>query len=602
MRGFLNRLLINSYPEIIEELRRHYRLIGRPATVAGRLWLALTLFLRYGLFRRDPVTVRDKKRQRLSYPESTVTQPISPAEWETRIAGADTVVFDAWKALLLPLIDQKQAGVMADVRDGHLGLGVLISAGCADEEAVRDAAAIFCDLTIDQPFVHRLYDGAIRSGKQVLICNSMEWIGDAETDAVLKRFGYPGVNRIGGIPENALWISSDRKDNLTDVRLLGSPYRAWRSKNVLTSVYDGIVDLHLHSGEHKEDLFYEYGFVCGGILTAGYCQFLNRLARQEGIDRFLFFARDGYIMEQVYQRYFEEKDHAYLLVSRFALLELIFSDDPMEYLYENVRTRIFRDQADNSVRNVLRECGLQILEPFLGEASFTGEDILTEKLFPKFCDWILSHKKEIEGVFSESREAAKEYYLSMIGDAGHVCLVDIGWRATSAAYLKKLFSTLCRWDGKTTGTLIGAQALYSNFSDAVKTRIQCGEVHTFAFESEEFRRCGKTSVGIMPYEEVVCVEALFSSQADTLLRYCRSADGGVGFIYGNKNENAEKIRQIHRGILDFCEQFVPIIKRYGLTVTPRDAYAPLDAAMRNRKYKKLIFDSYREVSKAINGF
>ncbi len=602
MRRFLNRLLIEDYPEIVEEMQRLYRIYGRPESVFGRGRLALALFLRYGLFGRDPVSVRDKKREKLTFPESSVSQPVDLSAWKARIEKADTVIFDAWTSLLLPLIDRKQAGALSDVLDGHLGLGTFIEEVPVDEEALRDAAKIFCDLVIDQPFVRQLFDEAVRSGKKVLIRNSSDWIRDDETEAVLRRYGYPDVSGQEDRQENALLISTAVRDNLVCVRCLGDPYRAWRNESIITALYDGIVDLHLHGGENKEDLFYEYGFVCGGILTVGYCQFLNRLAGQEGIDRFLFLARDGDIVEKVYQRYFEERDHRYLLFSRFASLELIFTEDPMEYIQENIRPRIYREKTDNSLRRILKECGLEVLTEHLGEASLSESDVLTERNLPQLTELILRHREEIGEVFAESREAAKEYFLSQVGDASHVCAVDVGWRGTSTVYLKKLLRTLCHWEGRTTGTLIGAQGLNPRYDVTVKARLQRGDIHSFVFESSDYRRCGRTNEKRMTYQEIVSVEALFSSEADTLLRYSRQADGSVGFLYGEKNENAERIRRIHQGILDFCDRFVPLIKRYGLIVTPRDAYAPLDAAMRNRRYRKQIFQACREVPKAINGF
>lgn len=47
---------------------------------------------------------------------------------------------------------------------------------------------------------------------------------------------------------------------------------------------------------------------------------------------------------------------------------------------------------------------------------------------------------------------------------------------------------------------------------------------------------------------------------------------------------------------------MPVINKYNLHITARDAYTPTDALMENREYVNLMYEKYDEEVNAINGF
>ena len=151
------------------------------------------------------------------------------------------------------------------------------------------------------------------------------------------------------------------------------------------------------------------------------------------------------------------------------------------------------------------------------------------------------------------------------------------------------------------GTVIGAQIGASD-DRVTQQYIRNGLINSYAFEDAYWRKTGTTNGDIMEEDEIICIEALFSSEAKTLLRYKLSEGDSVDFIYGKENENQEKIREIHKGTLDFCEQFIPFLEKYQLHVTARDAYTPLDSLLQNKGCMKKIIHEYKEESNAIHGF
>ena len=92
----------------------------------------------------------------------------------------------------------------------------------------------------------------------------------------------------------------------------------------------------------------------------------------------------------------------------------------------------------------------------------------------------------------------------------------------------------------------------------------------------------------MLQEELFCIEALFSSDEPTLLRYQTAADGSYGFIFDGQNIGREMTVEIQKGIMDYAGTCSPVLQKYHLRILPKDAYTPLDFCMRNGRYRKMI--------------
>ena len=54
---------------------------------------------------------------------------------------------------------------------------------------------------------------------------------------------------------------------------------------------------------------YEYGFVYGGIYILGYCNWIHKKVKRQGIDKIIFLSRDGEIYKRVYSMMFPEENN-----------------------------------------------------------------------------------------------------------------------------------------------------------------------------------------------------------------------------------------------------------------------------------------------------
>ncbi len=114
-----------------------------------------------------------------------------------------------------------------------------------------------------------------------------------------------------------------------------------------------------HFASNKEEPFFErLGYSLGGPLAYAYLTFVCARAKELGIDRLLFVARDGYCLEKVYKEYLYEKvkiESAYAYLSRAAIysgaLENGLCKDPSKILsiarHYIPSIRISEDEKEN---------------------------------------------------------------------------------------------------------------------------------------------------------------------------------------------------------------------------------------------------------------
>lgn len=571
-----NTYAIENNQAIVEEIMRHYRMFGRIDDRKDRTKFVIRLFIKYGFLHKCPLEEFEKAICKLSFPETKYARQSSLSEINLRLKKEKIIVFDVWDVLVYPAINEYQLSVMNQC--GSLALQ---------------------DYILDNPFVHRLWNELLDDGKMLFLYNNSSY-DDRVMELIIKQCGYEGKFYKGELGDMAYVTGKTRypKDILyRNVNQVGSRYRTYYDYNVVTNVTDRIINLLLHGDDCEKSMFYEYGVTCGGILTCGFCSWLNELADRKKIDLFLFVARDGDIMQRIYQKYYGRCESKYLIFSRFASMELMFADYPGEYIDQNIRPRMERRNCDNSITKILKECGLEFMEEYLTDPRFTGMDPLNKDNYEWFKVWLLDHQEQIALHMETSVKAAEQYYRKVCKKHRKICVVDLGWHGKSVTYLKHFMERKCAMDVQVSGAMIGACGDVLT-QDCIRKDL----INTYVFEDDKWRSQGSKNGERMDYQEIICTEALFSSCSDTLLRYGLGKNGETVFIYGNKNRNTRAVAEIHRGILDFSGQFAPVQIKCGLKVLPRDAYTPLSFMMKNRQFLEWIYANYQEEAGAINGF
>lgn len=116
-------------------------------------------------------------------------------------------------------------------------------------------------------------------------------------------------------------------------------YRPMDMSSMIGGAYRGLVSNHLYNGSEKFSIDYEYGYVYGGLFVVGYCHFIHEYYEQHYLDRLLFLARDGDILNRVYQKLYPDDRTVYVYWSRKAATKLMADEDKHDFSGDSFITR-----------------------------------------------------------------------------------------------------------------------------------------------------------------------------------------------------------------------------------------------------------------------
>lgn len=111
-----------------------------------------------------------------------------------------------------------------------------------------------------------------------------------------------------------------------NIAMEGKPYRLYWIKSISSKFYNEIINCKLHSGFKRYNLYYEYGFVFGGIFAIGFCQFLNRLCKSKKLDRLIFLTREENILYKIYKDMYPEEVSSQILLTARGAEQLSIKD------------------------------------------------------------------------------------------------------------------------------------------------------------------------------------------------------------------------------------------------------------------------------------
>ena len=468
------------------------------------------------------------------------------------------------------------------------------------------------------PFFLEIVAALKTAGKRILLISDM-YLPSEFLQELLKGKGFPGVERIyiscehkKSKAEGSLYELVKKElppgsrmihvgDNpVSDVKhakehgLAVCPYpnadrytklyRAEDMSPIIGGAYRGVANHFLYNGTQIHGMEYEYGFLYGGLFVLGYCNFIHEYCRQENIDKLLFLARDGDILKQVYDKVFPGEQTEYVYWSRAASASLMAPYDKYDYFR---RYLYHKTNKGYTLEQVFKAMGLERLLPYL-PSPMIGTTVLTDgnvellKCFlEKEWDTVLAHCRE-------QQTAAGEYYKAVLSSCKKVCAVDIGWAGSGAMALAYLTEHVWKLPCEVTGLLAGTNTVHNAEPDASEMFLQTGKLKAYLYSRSHNVDLMKKHDPNRDYN--VFWELLLSSPTRQFLGFSWES-GNVKLHFGNEEENPEGIREIQRGILDFCQEYLRHFGAYPymLRISGRDAYAPMLAASgHGEEYLKMI--------------
>lgn len=363
-------------------------------------------------------------------------------------------------------------------------------------------------------------------------------------------------------------------------------YRAQDMSPLVGSAYRATVNARVYSGLTTYSMEYEYGYIYGGLFVLGYCQFIHDYVKKNAIDKILFLARDGDILQLVYKKIYPQDATNYVYWSRKAATKLLAEDNKHDYFRRFIYHKI---NQGYSLQKILESMELGFLVDGLSsckdifkkkekrQSPLLPSEELTDKNGFLLRRYVEKHWDEVLKVYASQREAAKWYYEERLESAKKVVAVDIGWAGSGALALSYLIEKRWQMDCEVTGMVAGTNTIHNSEPEASEIFLQNGKLVSYLYSQANNRDVMKKHNPAKDYN--VFWELLLSSEKESFQGF-DYVNGIFKLNFGKKDANQEGIKEIRKGILDFADDYLSHFHKNPqfLSISGRDAYAPMVVA------------------------
>lgn len=359
-----------------------------------------------------------------------------------------------------------------------------------------------------------------------------------------------------------------------NVNEAGNRYRTFDMSPLTGSLYRSTVNIQLHHSARIFSREYEYGYAYGGLFVLGYCRFIHEYASRQGIEKILFLSRDGYILHQVYQRiYPEEGKNLYAYWSRLAAVKLCAGRYKHDYFQRFLYHKANQGKTLKEILDVMELSDMQSALCYFLNAD--PNEKLTHRNVESVKKYLIDSWDQVLDHYKEQSMAAKKYYERLLEGCKSAAAVDVGWAGSGPIALDYAVSKLWKLPCSITGIVAGTNTWHSTCQDASESFLFEGKLVSYLYSDQKNRDLWKFHDAGKNHN--LYWELLLGAEQGSLEGFYLDAKGTVACRFREQKREAERIREIHRGILDFVEQFLKAEQRIGrrVRISGRDAYAPM---------------------------
>lgn len=641
------RHAIDAHPVVSREYRRYLDTAASGQPAYAKIKKVLCLNWNYRLCKKP----LDQAVSQLPLPEAGCTRLPSAEQLAAALTKYDVISFDIFDTLVFRAVENPkdvfrllegtyncmgfakrriQAELDARKEKAEVSIAdiyriLAAETGISPQEGIRREIGMEHKVCYANPYMLAVYHLLRQRGKKLLAVSDM-YLPKKQMAALLQKCGYGefweiyvscdygrgkgdgGLQKIAraatGIQLSYIHVGDHIQADIQgskkagwnayhypNIQSQGEAYRRKEMTSLAASFYKGLVNSKMHCGVWRTNACYEYGYVYGGLLAYGYCQYLEQLAGTQQIDQFLFVARDGYILHRIYKKLFGKVECAYIPFSRFAAYQLTMECNWREFFACCVRPRA-RANPRETVSQVIKVCGIEWMEKYLRASGISAQMPFDDAVCQKIERLFAEHIAQAAGQYQETREAAETYLRQIIGRHKKICIVDVGWQGTSVMALKHFLEETCSMELTVCGALMGA-----NDNEASEINLDTNKVHTYLFSMQTNKDLLQKHFGKEQERDYrnLLVEILFTQDQPPFLSFQKNSVGGVDFLYGPDEGNGRMIRSIQAGIYDFCKDYAPYadVFKGWLTISGREAYLPLDALAGAKEYCIKFLGDYR---------
>lgn len=464
-----------------------------------------------------------------------------------------------------------------------------------------------CELCFANPYMKRIYNIARTYNKRIVLLSDMYWPKEYLEKLLNKNnynyfeslfvsCDYKGSKTNGILFQSLITkVGADKKivhigDNYKadiesakkygiaaryypNVQAAGNKYRENGMSPLIRAAYRGIVNSQLHNGTKLYNPQYEYGFTYGGLFVLGYVNWIHKQAKELGIEKILFLARDGYIYKKIYDKLFSDIPSEYVFWSRTASLKY-----SCEYSREDFLMRVIDHKFEQNltVYAMLSSIGLENMLPILAKYKLHPDEIIHSGNKELLVNFFVDNWDMLLSVQTQGRLFAEEYYRNIIGSCQSIAIVDIGWRGDNQLQLKRLILEKWKINCNITCFMAATITAERNASYILDDTLRC----------YMFSACHNRALFDSFTKNISIHTALFEmfSQAPHPSFNGFSPTGQFDFGYAEV-ENYQIIIDILEGIEDFCERYAEAFGKFPflMNISGYDAYIPFRGLTRNYK-------------------
>lgn len=373
-----------------------------------------------------------------------------------------------------------------------------------------------------------------------------------------------------------------------NVNAIGNLYRAEGMSRLIGSLYRGIINSQLHNGIKKFDIYYEYGFVYGGIYVLGFCNWIYKKALQEGVEKVLFLSRDGAIYQKVFETLFNDVKSEYFLWSRFANSKYtFFYRGPLAF--QNVLENKMLSTKPYTLGQFLDEFDMSVIKDKLYNYDLSENILVIPENYEKISRILVEERETILNEYNSQMDYIKDYIKNKIGSSKKVAIVDVGWVGNGPMGIKNIIQKEINNECDVKCWVTGA---ISSKNSCISTQLLSGIVESYMFSEinninflSNFVK--KNNGKNHEYFEMLAQDVIPSYSGIT-------KEGQFCFLKSEVESN-NFITRIQKGIYDFSLMYYKFAKndKYLLNISGTDAFAPFNFAIRSNKFFINNFSGYK---------
>lgn len=519
---------------------------------------------------------------------------------------------------------EKRAREMAMIKNGNTEVTIddiytIIEerTGIPKEIGIKTELETEMDYCFANPYMKRIYDLVKEQNKKIIIASDM-YIPKEMMEKLLDKAGFDGYEKLyvscdyncskrsGKLYEYILNDYQEKKlvhigDNrISDIKSaneagietryykncheIGNQFRADGMSELVGSAYAGIVNTHLHNGNKTYSPYYEYGFIYGGLYILGFCNWMYKKAKAEGIDKIFFLSRDGDIYQKVFNQTFADVQNEYFWWSRIANIKYTVRKNREDFLRRVIHYRS-KETLKITISSLLDSLSLTDLKSVLPKYNLNENELITSNNSICLENLFIENWSLICQILDHEKNEVESYIRQKVGASKKIAFVDVGWMGSSAQGLKYLIQKEFDINCQVLCWQVGAK---SPVSTDIVTELLDETIESYIFSCMYNRNLYDLHVKSNHGLNSILFELFTQAKYPSF----RGLGKNKKMLFDIPEvENYNIIIEIQKGIIEFSNIYRKTFlnESYMMNISGYDAYCPFRIFIRNLRLLKNYF-------------